>query len=323
VELSIVATLYRSSEHLEEFHRRISAAASSVAADYEVVLVNDGSPDDSLEVARRLLSRDPRVRIIDLARNFGHHKAMMTGLAHTRGDRVLLIDSDLEEDPELLAAFNRRMQESGADVVYGVQASRRGGFIERAGGWIFFKVFNLLSDIPIPENVLTVRLMARDYVSALVAHRERQIVIAGLWALTGFRQVPYPVTKHASASTSYSLAHKAAILANAVTSFSDRPLVFIFYLGLMISGLASVAATVLIVRRLFFGVMLAGWASLIVSVWLLGGLTLFCLGVIGVYLSKVFIETKQRPYTIVRHVYERTVPDALSRDSRDGRSVLR
>jgi putative glycosyltransferase len=323
VELSVVATLYRSASHLEEFHRRVSVAAASVATDYEIVLVNDGSPDDSLAAARRLLARDARVRIVDLARNFGHHKAMMTGLAHTRGDLVFLIDSDLEEDPELLATFRHRMEESGAEVVYGVQAARRGGVVERVGGWLFFKAFNLLSDTPIPENVLTVRLMTREYVSALVAHRERQIMIAGLWALTGFHQVPCPVTKHARAATNYSLTHKAAILANAVTSFSDRPLVFIFYLGLMISGLASLAAAVLVIRRLFFGVMLAGWASLIVSVWLLGGLTLFCLGVIGVYLSKVFIETKQRPYTIVRHIYERAVPDAIPRDSRDGRSVLR
>jgi putative glycosyltransferase len=323
VQLSIVTTLYRSAAHLSEFHARATAAARLLTAEYEIVFVNDGSPDDSLDVAQQLLARDERIRIIELARNFGHHKAIMTGLAHSRGDLVFLIDSDLDEDPELLTTFSDLMQATQADVVYGVQRARRGGAVERLSGWIFFKVFNLLSGYSIPENVLTVRLMTRAYVSALVAHRERQTMIAGLWTLTGFRQIPSTVTKHSRSATNYRLAHKVALLANSVTSFSDRPLLFIFYLGSVIICLASTAAGVLIIRRLFFGVMFPGWLSLIVSVWLLGGLTIFCLGVIGIYLSRVFIETKQRPYTIVRQVYDRTVADQVSRDIQDGRSVLR
>jgi putative glycosyltransferase len=188
---------------------------------------------------------------------------------------------------------------------------------------MYFTVFNLLSDCPIPENLVTVRLMTRRYVSALVAHGEREMIIAGLWALTGFHQVPVGVTKHRRSVTTYSLKHKVSVLVNAITSFSARPLEFIFYLGLTIGGLASMAAAYLIVRRLFFGVMLPGWPSLVVSVWLLGGLILACLGVIGIYLSKIFIETKQRPYTIVRHVYERTAEETLSNDSRDDRALLR
>jgi putative glycosyltransferase len=323
VFLSIVATLYRSAEHLGEFHARISRAVSQVTTDYEIILVNDGSPDGSLDVARGLLALDDRIRILDLSRNFGHHKAMMTGLSHSRGDLVFLIDTDLEEDPELLPVFLERMRSAAADVVYGVQTNRKGGVLERTTGWMFFKVFNWLSDCPIPANVLTVRLMNRAYVTALVAHQERQTMIAGLWALTGFTQVSCNVTKHSRSATSYDLTHKIAILADSVTSFSNRPLVMIFYMGLAIIALASLAASYLVVRRVFFGVMLPGWASLIVSVWLLGGLTLFSLGVIGVYLSKIFIETKQRPYTTVRNIYERSVAHGASRDSRDSRSVLR
>jgi putative glycosyltransferase len=322
VQLSIVTTLYRSADHLLEFHTRVSRAAALLTADYEIIFVNDGSPDHSLSVARQLLDADPRIRIVDLARNFGHHKAMMTGLLHSRGEFVFLIDSDLEEDPELLTTFREEMQRRGCDVVYGVQDQRRGGVVERVSGWLFFKAFNLLAEHPIPANVLTVRLMTRDYVSALVAHRERQTIIAGLWAVTGFDQVPVVVTKHRRRSGDYHLGRKVAILANAITSFSDRPLVMIFWLGVAIICLASLAAGYLIVRRLFFGELLAGWASLIVSVWLLGGLTLFALGVIGIYLAKIFIETKQRPYTIVRKVYERSVPAALPRDTRDSRTIL-
>jgi putative glycosyltransferase len=321
--LSIVSTLYRSAVHLEEFHRRITAAASAVTDDYEIILVNDGSPDDSLAVGLALLQRDARLRVIDLARNFGHHKAMMTGLAHARGDLVFLIDSDLEEEPELLGAFLHAIRQSDADVVYGVQAGRRGGLVERVSGWIFFQVFNLLSASPIPPNLVTVRLMTRRYVSALVQHRERETMIAGLWVITGFRQIPLVVNKHARAASTYGLGHKLAILVNSVTSFSDKPLVFIFYLGTGIVALATAAAGYLVVRRLFFGELLAGWPSLIVSVWLLGGLTLFALGIIGIYLSKVFLETKQRPYTIIREIHERPTPESRTAgDPGDRRPVL-
>lgn len=321
--LSIVATLYRSAPYLEEFHARVSRAAAAATDDYELILVNDGSPDESLEIAQRLLAKDPRIRIIDLARNFGHHKAMMTGLEHARGDLVFLIDSDLEEEPELLSHFIDRMRRTDADVVYGVQQARRGGPIEQFSGWLFFKIFNLLSDHQIPDNLVTVRLMTRRYVAALVGHRERETMIAGLWALTGFRQIPHEITKHSKGQTSYSLRHKVSLLVNSITSFSDRPLVLIFYLGLCIGGTASLAAVYLVIRRLFFGVALPGWPSLIVSIWMLGGLMLICLGIIGIYLSRIFIETKQRPYTIIRHLYERTDRSVFSDDPSEGRTVLR
>ena len=155
MRLSVVATLYRSSRTLDAFYARVSSAAAALTGEYELVLVNDGSPDDSLDVALQLLSRDARVRVVDLARNFGHHKAMMTGLAHARGELVFLIDSDLEEEPELLGAFHDTLRASDADVVYGVQATRRGGLFERVSGWVFFKLFNVLSDVPIPVNVVT------------------------------------------------------------------------------------------------------------------------------------------------------------------------
>ena len=285
--------------------RRASAAAQRMSADYEIVLVNDGSPDESLAMALELHGRDPRVRVIDLARNFGHHKAMMTGLAHARGRRVFLIDCDLEEEPELLAGFQEEMERTGADVVYGVQVRRKGGLFERWTGALFFKLFNLLSSQPIPPNLMTVRLMSRRYVDALVAHRERETVIAGLWALTGFQQVAVPVQKGFRRASSYNLRRKLGFLVTSIASFSDRPLVFIFYLGLTISVVAACAAAYLVVRHLFFGHLLGGWPSLIVSVWLLGGLTLLCLGVIGIYLSKVFIETKQRPYVTIRQIHQR------------------
>ena len=313
MDLSIVTTLYYSAPYLEEFYARVCAAAQGVTANFEIVLVNDGSPDDSLQTAISLHRKDQRVRVIDLSRNFGHHKAMMTGLTHACGELVFLIDCDLEEEPELLETFYRKLKATEADVVFGVQQKRKGRLFERITGAIFFKLFNVLSTHPIPQNLITARLMTRKYVKALVQHRERETMIAGLWTLTGFDQVSLPVKKHLKTSSTYDLRRKVSHLVNAITSFSSKPLVLIFYLGCVILFLSSISALVLIIRKLFFGELLLGWPSLIVSIWLLGGLTIFCLGVIGIYLSKIFIEVKQRPYTIVKDVYPHaTVPGDLT-----------
>jgi putative glycosyltransferase len=308
VELSIVATLYRSVPHLEEFYARCVATAEQMGRSFELVLVNDGSPDASLDVAVALHRRDDRVRVIDLARNFGHHRAMMMGLRYARGERVFLIDCDLEVAPEVLAEFDEACTREQVDVVFGVQATRTDSVVNRLSAWAFYGAFNKLSTYPIPKNLLTTRLMSRRYVQALVAHEERELVISGLWVMTGFKQLPILVEKGWKGQTSYVFVPRAALLVNAVFSFSNRPLELIFWLGAACLGAALAGAAYLIVRWAFFGGFLVGWASVVVSVWLFGGLIMLCLGTIGFYVGKIFIETKQRPYAIVRDVYEAAAP---------------
>jgi putative glycosyltransferase len=151
---------------------------------------------------------------------------------------------------------------------------------------------------------MTVRLMTRRYVAALLSHPETELTIAGLWARTGFAQVAVPVDKGRKPASAYSLRRKVSVLVNAVTGFSSKPLHYIFGLGVVMLGLSAVAAGGLIARRVLFGDMLDGWPSLMVSLWGLGGLIIFCQGVIGIYLSKVYLEVKRRPGTIAREVYE-------------------
>jgi len=306
MELSIVTTMYYSGLYLEEFYSRICATADKITSDYEIVFVNDGSPDSSLDIALALYAKDSRLRVIKLSRNFGHHKAIMTGLNFAKGELIFLIDCDLEEDPELLEEFHTEYKSSGADVVYGVQSERKGGFFEQISGNLFYWLFSLLSSFPLPKNLLTVRLMSRRYLEALLKHKERETMLAGLFVITGFKQVPFFVEKYATSRSTYTFRKKVALFVNGIISFSDRPLIYIFYMGCGISFLSSIAALYLMVRRLFFGVLLIGWPSLIVSLWLLGGLTLLCLGIIGIYLSKIFIETKQRPSTIIEGINDRS-----------------
>jgi putative glycosyltransferase len=316
MQLSVVTTLYRSEKHLGEFVRRMGAAAQKITPDYEIVLVNDGSPDDSQTAAEKLAESDAHISVIELSRNFGHHKAIMTGLGYARGDWVFLIDCDLEEEPELLEQFWAEAREHAADVVFGVQKKRKGGAIERITGAVFYWLINLLSTYPVPTNLVTVRLMRRDYVQSLVQHKDQELFLAGLWALTGFRQRPLEIVKHSLNPTTYTLGRKLWNTVNAITSFSTKPLVAVFLMGCVISFIAGAAAVYMIVLRFILGRMLEGWLSIMVSLWLLGGLTIFSLGIIGIYLSKIFTETKPRPYTVVRSTVGRRFSPQIVKDER-------
>ncbi|HNN12259.1 MAG TPA: glycosyltransferase family 2 protein [Anaerolineales bacterium] len=304
MKLSIVATLYQSEKFISEFYKRSSSVAKSlVEEDYEIILVNDGSPDDSLKLAVNISDGDPRVIVVDLSRNFGHHKAMMTGLSFARGELIFLIDSDLEEDPEYLIPFFGQMEKESCDVVYGVQERRKGGWFERWSGRWFYWFFKALTGLDLPQNMVTARLMTKRYVEALRLHEEREVFMAGLWYITGFDQRPQIIKKHSKNSTTYTLARKLSLLVNSVTSFTNAPLIGIFYIGVIILLVSMIYIFLLIVNWLFLAKPLSGWTSVIASIWLLGGMVISFIGVVGIYLSKIFSETKRRPYSIVRQVY--------------------
>lgn len=314
MRLSIVTTLYHSAPYVEEFYQRAKTAAQAITPDYEMVFVNDGSRDDSLNIALTLYERDKQVKVIDLSRNFGHHRAIMTGLSYARGDLVFLIDSDLEEAPEILKTFHEEMKNTSADVVYGVQNRRKGNLFERISGEVYYVLFKLLSGYQSDSNVLTARLMTRDYVRALVEHKEREFDIMGLWSLTGFRQSAVAVDKFFKGTTVYSLRRKISLSINTVTAFSSRPLLAIFLLGAIVLGLSGIAAFYLLLKYLIAGAV-EGWEIVALSIWLLGGLIISCLGIIGIYTAKIFIETKQRPYTIIRKFYGAETAEANEQKS--------
>jgi putative glycosyltransferase len=304
MKLSIVATLYQSAPYVVEFVQRVEVAAKALVGDeYEIVLVNDGSPDNSLELAVGLCEKNSHLIVVDLSRNFGHHKAMMTGLEHAKGERVFLIDSDLEEEPEWLFNFDEQLDKEQCDVVYGVQGERKGGVFERLTGAIFYKLFRQLTGINQPDNIVTARLMTNRYVQALLSHREREMNIGGLWIVTGFKQSTQLIIKHSTSPTSYTLSGKFGHLVNAVTSFSSLPLVFTFYSGVFISISALFYIAFLFIRHFLIASPPSGYTSLIASIWFFSGLIIFFLGVQGIYMSKIFFEVKQRPYTIIRHIY--------------------
>jgi putative glycosyltransferase len=303
MKISIVTTLYQSSPYIIEFYQRITSSICKIGVQYEIIFVDDGSPDDSLSVVSGLLEKDMNITIVELSRNFGHHKAMMTGLEYATGEYVLMIDSDLEEVPELLEVYWEKISENkNIDVVYGKVLQRKGTAWENLTGGLFYHLLNFLSGENMPTDISFSRLATINYISNLLRFKEREMYIGGLWHIAGFNQVPVNITKHSKGITSYTLRRKMEMLLNAVTSFSSMPLRMIFYTGLIMTVFSITLSIFFFLRKLFYAEIISGWTSLIVIVLLMSGIILSSLGIIAIYMSKIFIEVKNRPYTIVRSI---------------------
>jgi putative glycosyltransferase len=223
----------------------------------------------------------------------------MTGLSHASGDFVFLIDIDLEEEPELLSQFWNELQNNdNLDVVYGVQESRKGGWFEKYTGGIFWKIFNSLAHVNISENPLTVRLMSKNYIRNLVSFKEKELFLAGIFELVGFKQKSIEVKKDSKKSTTYNLTQKIKLLNNAIVSFSSFPLYLSFYMGSIISIFSFSYGIFLIISKLLLNNVTSGWTSVMVSIWFLSGVLLLTIGILGLYLSKIFSEVKNRPIIV-------------------------
>lgn len=310
VKISVVSTLYRSSQFIDEFYQRIKASIEQYSDDFELIFVDDGSPDDSNMLVQHLVNKDSRVILVELSRNFGHHHAIMAGLSQAKGDLVFLIDSDLEEQPEWFNVFLEELRKHDADVVYGIQRERVGGLFRKYTGNLFYRLFNSVSETKIPENPCTVRLMTKSYVAELIALKDNNLFLAGSFAWTGFRQKAISVDKLSLSevgkkSSNYNLIGRIRLFINAVTSFSSYPLLIVFVIGLALSLFAGIFGIRMLFNRLIYPeAFQLGYSSIMISIWFLGGLIILFIGVIGLYLAKVFNEVKGRPQFIIRKIYQ-------------------
>ena len=304
MKISIVSTLYYSQNYLKEFCHRCIFTAQKIATDIELILVNDGSPDQSLTVALEIQKQHDNIVIVDLSRNFGHHRAIMTGLRQATGDYIFLIDSDLEESPELLEQFFFTLkQHPEIDVAFGIQTKRRGNWFERASGFIFYKLLSVLTSVDYPADTFTARLMTKRYVESVLSYPEKELDIWGVFVLTGYNQIGVAANKGFKGKSSYSLYKKIRMAIEIITNLSHRPLYFTFLLGLITTFVSLLIIVSLVYNKLVYKIDVEGWTSILASVWLLGGLILLVLGVIGIYLSKIFLEVKNRPLAVVKKIY--------------------
>lgn len=304
-DISIVSTLYRSRPFLEDFLAECQQALKIIdARSHEIVLVNDGSPDDSLAYVLSRRSDIPELVVVDLSRNFGHHQAIQAGLRESQGALVFLIDCDLEVRPAVLAIFLPKMRQTGADVVFGFQESRKGHWFERFSGKIFWAGFNRLSDTQVKENLVTERIMTRRFVDALLRLGDHNLFMGGMMSWTGFTQVGLSVGKQQRhGPSSYTLMRRLQLMINAVSSFSSKPLVWLFNMGLGITFSSFSYVLYLITRKILFDDAVLGFTSMMAMMALTLGIITTSLGLVGIYLSKIFNQVQNRPNYIIRDIH--------------------
>ncbi|WP_201276125.1 glycosyltransferase family 2 protein [Methylotetracoccus oryzae] len=306
--LSIVVPCFNEADSLAALHGRLTAVAQrTVGESYEIVLVNDGSTDRTLAAMRALATEDSHLVCIDLARNHGHQLALTAGLALCRGERILIIDADLQDPPELLEEMMNRMDQ-GADVVYGQRQERHGEtWFKKITAALFYRILYSFSSIRIPVDTGDFRLMSRRVLSVLNDMPEQHRFIRGMVAWVGFRQeaVPYVREPRYAGSTKYTLGKMFSFAIDAITGFSTRPLHLSFYLALTaMAGAAALALYALV--QWSKGDTIAGWTSLILVVSVFSSIQLFCLGIMGAYLGRTYLEAKRRPLFVIREVITQT-----------------
>ena len=299
--LSVLVPVYNEQEVLPEFHRRLVAALSDLDLEHEVLYVNDGSTDGSAEVLRQLRESDSRISVLDLSRNFGKEIAMAAGLDHVRGDAVVIIDADLQDPPELIPRMLAAWKQ-GYDQVEMKRISREGeSTAKRWTAHAFYRLMTRVSDVRITEDVGDFRLLSRRAVDGMRQLGERNRFMKGLYAWVGYTrvQIAYHRSPRHAGKTKWNYWRLWNFAIEGFTSFTVMPLKVASYVGLLVALIAFVYGVAVILKTLVFGDSVSGYPSLMVVLLFLGGAQLMCLGVLGEYLGRMFIEIKQRPLYLV------------------------
>ncbi|MEO0108591.1 MAG: glycosyltransferase family 2 protein [candidate division WOR-3 bacterium] len=299
--ISVVVPVYSERDVLPETYRRTRAVLSRLDLDYEFVFVDDGSRDDSYEILADLARQDPRVRVLRLSRNFGQQIAVTAGLDHAAGDVVVVMDADLQDDPELIRQFLEQRQ-AGYDVVYHIRGRRLGMSLpKRVGTSIFYGLLRRFSSIRIPRNVGLFRLMDRRVVAAIREMRETNRFLPGLFAWAGFRQIGLPSDRPDRAGgKAKSLGKLVALGLDGIISFSNAPLRIALWLGIVVSGFAFLYGAFVLLQKLIRpAAQLHGWTSTVLVVLFLGGVQLIVTGIIGEYVGRLYDEVKRRPLYLI------------------------
>jgi dolichol-phosphate mannosyltransferase len=303
---SIVAPIYNEAKTIPEFYRRVRDTMDSLGESWELVMVDDGSTDGSTELIRDLARQDSRVRAVIFARNFGHEVAVTAGLDYARGQAVVMMDSDLQDPPEVIPDLVARWRE-GYEVVYAVRTEREGeSWFKLFTATLFYRIIARITDIHIPMDVGNFRLLDRKVVNVLNQMRERHRFMRGMSVWVGFRQVGVPYRRAArfAGETKYPFRKMFRLAMTAITGFSFFPLQLATYLGFIAAGLSILAIPVVAVMRLAGSQAFFGQATTLIAVLFLGGVQLISLGILGEYIGRLYDEVRGRPLYIVREAPE-------------------
>ena len=314
--ISIVLPVFNEEQTLPFLHTRLTTVMRQLGETYEVIFINDGSRDGSLEVLKKLSREDPALKVVSLSRNFGHQAAITCGLDYARGRAVIIMDADLQDPPELICQMIEKWRE-GYDVVYAIRERRQGESVfKRATAALFYRLIRRLAHVEIPADTGDFRLLSRRAVEALKSSKERNRFIRGLVSWIGYRQTGVRFAREArvAGETKYPFRKMLKFSVDGIIAFSFLPLQFASYFGFLISGLSFLYIVYAVILKLLTDRPLIGWTSVIVAILFVGGVQLITVGVIGEYIGRIYEEVKQRPLYLVD---EALGFESESRESRD------
>ncbi|MNK87029.1 hypothetical protein D3C87_1069550 [compost metagenome] len=303
--LSVIIPIFNEEQVIELLYQRLTDMAAGLGVSYEFVFVNDGSRDRSLELLKHIASTDPRVRVLDFSRNFGHQVAITAGMDYSQGEAVVVIDADLQDPPELIGLMLEKWRE-GYDVVYAVREKREGDTLfKRVTAALFYRTLKRITNVDIPLDTGDFRLMSRRAIEAMRLVRERNRFVRGLVSWIGFRQtgIRFVRAERYAGETKYPLKKMLRFAADGIVSFSFIPLQLATFFGFLASGMSFVGILWVIYLRLFTDETITGWASLMVIMLFLGGVQLLTLGIVGEYIGRIYDEVKQRPLYLVQELF--------------------
>jgi dolichol-phosphate mannosyltransferase len=302
VKLSVVSPVYGAASVLPELVARIKASAARITGDYEIILVEDGSPDDSWEIIQRLSAADNRIIGLSFSRNFGQQYALNAGLEAATGDWIVTLDCDLQDEPErIVDLFNEAMK--GYDIVFASRVARQDGPIKRCGSRVFCRIMSYLTETNLDHSIANFVLYSRKAIAALTAMGDyyKYYPVQNHWI--GFRTAKLPV-QHAGRKdrirSSYSLKKRLDLAMMTIVTFSDKPLRLVMGFGISLVAINLVIALFLTVRHIVYGEKVSGWLSIFLSIWILSGIIIAILGMMGTYMGKMFETVKNRPRYIVK-----------------------
>ncbi len=299
-DFSIVIPVYNEEENIPELYKRLTAVMETLGT-YEIIMVDDGSRDRSWELIKELHHKDPRIKGISFSRNFGHHMAITAGLDHVNGSIIIMMDADLQDSPEEIPRLYQKFKE-GYDIVYGIRKVRRDPFLKRLTSAIFWWFLGRFSGVDMPAGQTMLRVLSRRVVTVLREMREYARFIHGMIAWTGFNATTMDVQHNPryKGRSKYNIPRLFKLAFHAVTSFSIVPLRLATYMGLISSIVSFLAGLYFIYKKIFFNIPILGYASIIVSIFFVGGIQLLVLGIFGEYLGRTYQEVQRRPLYIVK-----------------------
>lgn len=304
--LSVVSPVYKAENCVAELCRRLETALSSFAPNHEIVLVVDGSPDDSWNAVVREAQKNPAIRGLRLSRNFGQHNAITAGLEATKGDWIVVMDCDLQDAPEEIEHLWKVVKDGEFDVVFGRRAERKDSWSKKFSSRLFYAVYNYMTDSKFDRTVSNFSMSSRSVIDALLRMREQTRTFPLFVQWLGFK-IGFCDVAHAAryeGKTSYTLAKLLRLASRSILAQSNKPLSMIVGLGTVVSAVFFLLAVYHFAKWALFGVSVSGWTTIVLSIWLLGGLILLTLGLLGIYIGRIFDETKKRPLFIVAETTE-------------------